>query len=142
MQTTCTDRHSLPLPPTPYLPTPSRLRASIPLAPLDRSPLTGEREGRGFKRRHPSSDVSPHPPRNFLDPRYSHQTTRHWATDLSGAGGLPLVSDIHGGLALRPFDPPHRSPRPTLAHPPTHAYARSERGIIEDADVYYVLYKL
>ena len=80
--------------------------------------------------------------RRLTPPRYSHQTTRHWATDLSGAGGPPLVSDIHGGLALRPFDPPHRSPRPTLAHPPTHAYARSERGIIEDADVYYVLYKL
>ena len=56
--------------------------------------------------------------------------------------GSPPRLDIHGGLALRPFDPPHRSPRPTLAHPPTHAYARSERGIIEDADVYYVLYKL
>ena len=126
MQTTCTDPHSLPLPPTPYLPTPSRLRASIPLAPLDPSPLTGEGEGRGFKRRHPSSDVSPHHPRNFLDPSYSHQTTRHWATDLSGAGGLPLVSTSTEDW---PFVPStlHTAPhvRPLRTHPLTHTLDQS-----------------
>ena len=119
MQTTCTDPHSLPLPPTPYLPTPSRLRASIPLAPLDRSPLTGEREGRGFKRRHPSSDVSPHHATATRPPDIGQPTSQEQGVSPSS----PTSTEDWPFVPSTPHTAPHV--RPLRTHPLTHTLDQS-----------------